>query len=137
MFRSDLVVRRIIGVKNTWQLKEPLIWQKVNRDPIVIPKNFIFDFASVPSFFQRLFPKVGARYDRASCLHDWLYASQITNRETADKLFKWAMRSDGVSKFKAWIFYRSVRMFGGFAWRKHSKSDVKKIRELTLNKEKK
>lgn len=135
MFRNDLIVRRIIGVRNAWQLKEELVWKQDKKMPIVVPKDFIFDFASIPSFFQRIFPKNGQRYDRASCLHDWLYASQITSRGASDTLFYFAMRSDGVGKIKSWIFYQSVRLFGGFVWNKHTNEDVMKMRELMNKKE--
>lgn len=135
MFKSNLIVRRIIGIKNTWQLKETLIWK--DEKFVRVPKNFIFDFASVPLFFQRVFPKSGARYDRASCLHDWLYATELYSREKCDEIFYKAMKADKVPKWKAKIMFYAVRIFGGLVWRKHNLRQINKIRKLGNLKEKK
>ncbi len=131
MFKCGLIVRRIIGVKNCWQLKEPLVYIDRNRDiQITVPKDFIFDFASVPRLLTNIFPKSGARYDRASCLHDWLYATKRFSRKISDQIFFEAMLSDRVPKWKAKLMYFGVRIGGWYAWEKHTKKDVEKMKEL-------
>lgn len=115
MFKTDLSIKRIIGVNNCWQTLEPLVWVD-NRQIITVKKGFIFDFASVPKPITNLFPKSGARYDRASCLHDWLYATKMLSRDEADEIFLRAMLSDKVGKIRAYTMYYAVRAFGWIAW---------------------
>lgn len=155
MFKTDLVVRRIIGVRNAWQLEKSLIWEEKVAErtstthfdnaqqplgnpsekvaersrSIEVPKNFIFDFASVPKLFWQLFPKQGMRYDRASCLHDWLYVTEYFTRKECDKLFYKAMLSDNVAKWKAKTMYLAVRVGGYFVWKKHTKENIQKMRK--------
>lgn len=117
MFVSDLVVRRIIGTKNTWQLKQPLIYKSKICGEVKVPKNFIFDFASVPQIFWNILPPEGVEYDRAAVLHDWCYATRLCNdRKKCDDLFLEAMLDDGVPKWKAKLMYWAVRLFGGKAY---------------------
>ena len=125
MFLSDLVVKRIVGLNNVWQLKEPLIYRKENLK-IIVPKGFIFDFASIPKLFWNIFSPNGGRYDRASCLHDWLYATQCLSRKESDWIFYLAMLDDRTPKWKAKIFYWGVRVGGSFAWN----NNKKKAKEL-------
>ena len=55
MFKTDLVERRIIGVSNTYQLKEPLIWDDgVYR--IEVPVKFIYNGGSVPRLLWPILP---------------------------------------------------------------------------------
>lgn len=127
MFTTDLTVRRIIGTKNTWQLKEPLVWQD-NAQQIAVPDGFIFNFASIPRFFQNILPREGQNYDRASCLHDWLYTVQELSRADSDLLFLAAMKADKVSRFKYTVIYYAVKWFGGKAWQRISPADRDKMR---------
>lgn len=123
MFKSDLLIKRIIGVKNCWETTDALVYSDNERGLITVKKGFIFDFASVPEWLGILtgFNRTGARYDRASCLHDWLYASKQFDRKTADTIFYEAMLSDKVAKWRAKIMYYAVRLFGGFYWDKEEK----------------
>ncbi|QCD52795.1 DUF1353 domain-containing protein [Campylobacter sp. RM16192] len=124
MFRNDLVVTHLVGT-GSYRLKEALIY--VGSDLVVIPAGFIFDGASVPKLFTNIFPKSGARYDRAACLHDWLYATQTTSRKEADDLFLQAMKADGVNWITRKTIYRAVRMFGWSAWRKVNRDEADKL----------
>ena len=127
MFVSELVVTRLISKKHSWQLDEDLIW-KDGDILIVIPKGFQFDFASVPWLFQRVFPKSGGKYDRASCAHDFLYVTEYFDRKSCDELFLKAMLSDGVPKWKAYSMYWAVRLGGWYVWNKHDPKEVQAIR---------
>lgn len=111
MFQSELVVKRDISKTNAWELVEPLVWDN-NDYKVTVPKGFVFDFASVPWLFQKVFPKSGRLYDRASCLHDYVYATKLFDRKTCDKLFYLAMLYDGVAKWRAWLMYIAVRLGG-------------------------
>lgn len=124
MFKTELTVTHLIGT-NSYRMKEPLVYEGSLK--FTVPTGFIFDGASVPKFLTGVLPRSGARYDRAACLHDWLYASRQTDRKTADNLFLEAMRSDGVGKFKSWIMYRAVRIFGSKAYNEISQKDAEKL----------
>ena len=125
MFKSDLVVTHLIGT-GSYRLKEPLIYD--GKIKIVVPAGFIYDGASVPKLFTNVFPKSGARYDRAACLHDFLYATRMFNRKKCDEIFLEAMKFDKMTKWKAWIIYKSVRLFGGKAYSAHKALDPNKIK---------
>lgn len=112
-FTSQLDVRYIDGMK--WRLTSPLRY--VHNDTTwTVPRGFVTDFASVPRFFWRLLPPVGAgthaNYGLAAVLHDWLYATGKLPRKECDGLFYEAMRSLGVSRWRALAMYWSVRAFG-------------------------
>ncbi len=107
MFKNDLIVKRLIESKFSWELYEPLQYGEVT-----IPKGFKFDFASIPLILTPFFPQNGSKYDRASCLHDYLYTYKIYDRKRCDEVFLKAMLEDGVNKTKAHLFYYSVRLFG-------------------------
>ena len=77
---------------------------------IVINKDFITDFATVPRLFWRVLPPYG-NYTNAAVLHDFLYFTGIFDRKTCDQIFALAMKKDGVKKWKIWIMYRAVRFF--------------------------
>ena len=82
---------------------------------MIIPKGFVYDGASIPSILTNILPRFGYKYDRASCLHDWLYAATNThnyNRKECDKVFYEAMLSDKVNKNLAKLIYLAVRVFG-------------------------
>jgi len=134
MFKNDLIAERVMDKKNTWELHEDLIWED-EKIKVVVRKGFIFDFASVPRIFWNIFSPNGGRYDRASCLHDWLYEKKCVRvkhmiknklkyvptfieRKEADEIFYKAMLADGTPKWKAKIFYWAVRIGGGSRWGK-------------------
>lgn len=55
----------------------------------------------------------------AAALHDWLYASGHLPRVAADAVFRRALRSCGVARWRAWLMWAGVRLGG--AWRYRSK----------------
>lgn len=95
-------------------------WPDDLRIAIVVPKGFVFDFASVPRFFWRVLPPVGhgkrGAYGAASCLHDWLYRSGAVSRKDADLLFRESMGVLGVSSWRKWLMWSAVRLFGWAAY---------------------
>jgi hypothetical protein len=128
---------------------------KINDDhysehKIIVPKHFIYDGASVPSFVTRL---TGIRRDgehrAAALLHDWLYHHkgrlpggyyQINfegecddtwatwTREDTDRLFGRVMREFGYTRWKRVWAYRTVRWFGWLVWH-----DMVKLRQIILS----
>jgi hypothetical protein len=90
-----------------------------------IPDGFVFDGTSVPRAAWTL---SGIERDglerRAALIHDWLYAHQgkvpgndrAFTREGCDLIFYEHLLASGVSKSRAIIMHKFVRMFGGAAW---------------------
>lgn len=109
-------------------------------DLIIVPEDFVTDFASIPRFLWSIYPPTG-RYQRAAVIHDWLYICHYSNRSplfysTIDKnkrvnlpkepyndrkycddLFLSVMKQDGVSARTRYTLYSSVRMFAGGLWK--------------------
>lgn len=119
MFTSELVIKRNISEKNSYELAAPLIWQD-SLGVIVVPAGFVYDGASVPRVLSSIVPRFGGRYDRATALHDYLYTSGFLSRKDSDKVFYEALRSDKVRWVQARILYYAVRLFG----KKHYKNGV-------------
>lgn len=81
---------------------------------------FLTDLASIPDDLKHIFPNK-EKYNYPAVLHDYLYASNslnLMNRVNADWTFLQALKSEGVSWYRRWIMFLSVRMFG----RKHYRS---------------
>ena len=110
-FKSDLITKRDITKDFCWILTEPLVYEN-DKYIITVMDGFDFDFASIPSFFRGILPKNGMKYDRASCLHDAMYASQIFRKEECDSIFMEAMLRDGVNKAVAKSMYQAVSLGG-------------------------
>ena len=127
-FKTDLCVK-VIG-KQAFEVTAPLVY----NDGIVqltVHQGFDFDGASVP---RGLWSVIGSPmtdgYQRAGCLHDALYASQLFPRETCDWYFLEAMESDGVGYFKRYAMYWAVRAFGGSSYANDNQEEVNAYRKL-------
>jgi hypothetical protein len=86
-----------------------------------VPKGFVTDYASIPRLALPLIPKIG-RTRKAAVLHDWLYSKDCDlhiSREKADKIFLDAMRILSVKKWRQYLIYCMVRLFG---WLKYKKT---------------
>ena len=115
MFLNELTVSPMVGTRSTFRVKEDLYYRTSNGMDIVVPKGFVYDGASIPIVLTSLLPKIGFKYDRASCLHDWLYSATNTHnysRKECDDLFYESMRKDKVSWVLAKVMYYAVRLFG-------------------------
>lgn len=85
---------------------------------ITVPKGFITDGASIPKMFWSIFAPFG-QYFQSALIHDWLYSSnnkQFT-REEADFLLNEGMIILGVPWIQRVLILRTVRIFGGFAYK--------------------
>lgn len=98
--------------RGLWRLTSPLIYEAEPGIQYTVPKGFITDFASVPRI-PLVFDYLGDRGNLAGTLHDFFYShpAQLT-RAMADQLLKEALVAQGVSPFKAQLFYLAVRLFG-------------------------
>jgi hypothetical protein len=95
-------------------------------EPIVVPKGFVTDYASIPRIFWSWIPAWG-RYGPAAILHDYLYSGErkrkvidirnpnnfiTVNRYIADLYFYVAMRQLEVFWLKRNLMYGAVRLCG-------------------------
>jgi len=135
-----------------WEVMEDWWWYDNTRSDIAygIKKGFIFDGASIPKIFRNILSPAGFLF-LPGLIHDHLYRYRnvcsleiyrhingdgteerreahrlkvIETQEEADLIFKQV--ADSISpdnSFLTWIAYRALRMFGGFAWRKHRENE--------------
>ena len=96
---------------------------------LIVMKGARSDGASVPSILQTaLSPRFDSKSFPAAYTHDQLYASRVIPRKTADLEFGRLLLMFGFGGGKAWLYRRCVRVFGWWAWRKHTKKSVAKVR---------
>lgn len=79
----------------------------------IAAKGSLIDGASIPDIFWRIIgaPFVGY-YRRASVIHDVYCDLKIESWQQTHKCFYEMMLFDGVPKWKAWLMYKAVYLFG-------------------------
>lgn len=112
---------------------------------IVVPKDFIYDGASIPRILWSL---SGIRPDglirAAALVHDFLYryrgrlpkghsyywdietwrdSNSGYSRSESDKVFLELMGRAKISKVKRYLAYYAVRLFGRFSWKEDNKDN--------------
>ena len=89
------------------------------RKTFTVPAGFETDFASIPKPLLAL-PLIRWRdkFNKASVIHDWLYCTKKVDRKTADRIFLEALLVLGIPRWKAYLFYAAVRLFGWTHWKK-------------------
>lgn len=102
-----------------------IFWSVRLQSPIIIPRWFITDLASIPRVFRWLI-SVNERHRLASLPHDfgyWLkgasgYLSEElrATRKDWDKVLKDFCIQQGVSAWKTWAIYTAVRLGGKGAY---------------------
>jgi hypothetical protein len=85
-----------------------------------VPRGFVTDLASVPSYLWALLQKTG-KYGNAAIYHDWLYWDQPCSRAVADRVFDRAMHDMGVDAVTRNAIWAGVRVFGGTYWEENPK----------------
>jgi len=111
-FTSKLIVSLKDG-KN-WTLEEEFEYYTDmfgERFTIQIPKYFETDFASIPKIFLP-FLSYKDKFNKAAVVHDYLYSNHLFSRKDSDKIFLEGMEVLGINKFKRYLFYYIVRLFG-------------------------
>lgn len=110
-FLTPLQLENIDG--RTMMLLTPLKYQTDVRylGVIVVPRDFVTDFASVPRGLWNLFPPNGP-YTPAAVVHDYLYRWTEHDRKLCDEVFLEAMEVLKVGWWTRQLMYRAVRLFG-------------------------
>jgi len=103
------------------QLSSDLVYDDDVEGMIVVPKDFVTDYASIGGLNNViLFPLFAlfATYGNyASAVHDYLYRNGKLTRARADALFYRALKVEGVGAFRAVFFYAGVRVFGASSYK--------------------
>lgn len=94
-----------------WQLMENYVYACDDGRTVFVPAGFIFDFASIPRMFWRLFPPATGKHRTGALVHDWLCASGNVGWVDAADIFNEIMKKSGVNPVKRWIIYWAVRSF--------------------------
>lgn len=88
---------------------------------IVVPKGFVTDYASIKAlhniFLYPLYALLAGYGNYAATIHDYLYRTGKVSRSEADRIFYEALRSEGVAKWRAAIFWLGVRIGGTSSYR--------------------
>lgn len=85
-------------------------WEK-----IVVPKDFKFDWASVPRLLRILFPKVEPRTIRAACLHDYLFRIKYWYCKS-NIIFLLALKIDWVNVIKRYLMFIWVMFWWWYSY---------------------
>ena len=113
-------------------------WRIVYRgEEYVVPSGFETDGASIPIL---LVPICGSRFEKprlyAAIVHDALYAGvdQEATRADADDLYRDLQIALGIPRWKAYLEWRVLRLFGWIHWRgKKSSGNSAGTKERTRN----
>ena len=92
--------------------------------PVIVPKGFVTDLASIPREFWSILDPADD-YAYAAVVHDYLYWTQLTTKNEADLILKFAMQDLDVSPTTVDVIYTAVDMFGQQAWNQN-----KRLKEL-------
>lgn len=105
--------------RKSWVLLDSFQYLDDEAGLVTVPVGFLTDFASVPRL-PLTFALVGAYGHAAAALHDWMYASGKYSRKQSDKVFKNALRSSGIARWRAWIMWTGVRVGGSRRYAKNA-----------------
>ena len=84
---------------------------------IEVPVGFETDFASVPRF-PIIWDIAGGVGNKAATIHDYLYTEHTYDRMLCDRVFREALKVEGVGTIKRNLMYASVRILGQAYWDK-------------------
>lgn len=84
---------------------------------IKIPRGFLYNGASIPWFgWTATYTPFHPDVMLPALIHDWLYGSHETDRETADSILYQLLIENNVDKGVAEIMFQAVRIGGRSAW---------------------
>ncbi|RTL25326.1 MAG: DUF1353 domain-containing protein [Burkholderiales bacterium] len=99
---------------------DPIGWRpgqsEVDPLPVVeVPRGFVTDLASIPRVFWSLLRPDGA-YTYPAIIHDYMYWTQVHERQVADDVFLAGMRDMNIDESTCKAIHFAVRQFGQSAW---------------------
>jgi hypothetical protein len=106
---------KVFAVHEPFSYSSDLLAAQIN-----VPVGFYTDFASVPRL-GIIYAILGDCAHEPAVIHDWLYYTGITDRETSDDILLEAMEVKGISRWKRYPIWWGVRLGGWVAWHDHRK----------------
>lgn len=125
--------------RRSYKLWEPLMYRDKDFGDVIVPKDFDTDFASIEALRPKASNLISMVFgyfsalvlwvlyllligygDRGAVVHDYLYRKNCAyqvSRKVADRVFYNALREDGLARWRAWIYYGGVRLFGFYAYK--------------------
>lgn len=105
--------------KRLYRLLSPLTLDD-EAGVFVVPEGFETDYGSINAlhnaFLFVFFALLSGYGNRAATVHDYLYDQASISRKGADDIFYRALRADGIARWRAWIFWAGVRLFGSSSY---------------------
>lgn len=126
-FTTPLVVKHLDGVR--WKVVHSFVYHVGTEDSeekIIVPGEFITDFASIPRIFWTLIGHPTGKYGKAAVIHDYCYYERIYSRKKSDLIFEEGMAVLKVPFWKRKTMYFAVRSFGWIPWNRYRKSNGRK-----------
>ena len=97
----------------TWVVLKDLMFYTKYTDWVKVVSPFETDMASIPKFLYSIIGgSASGKYRQAAICHDYLYSIKIVSRYKADLAFLELMLNDEVPRWKAYLMFAAVRMFG-------------------------
>lgn len=128
-FRGKIILEKIEDKEFAYLVLDPVSYEN-KKYLIEVSGGWETDGASVPKVFQNIFSSYAEQTIFAAIIHDALYMSEALPRKECDLIFLELLKLKGVGWFKRRVMYRAVRLGGGFVWKKHKKSKVKKAKKF-------
>ena len=123
-FPSEQTLNESIDVKSrVWRLHIVInenIFFRIFWIDMIIPKGFECDGNSFPFFLRAFRDPYDIRWLFAGILHDYLYRTQFIPRIISDLIYYYIL-VETAGKFRAYIFYKWVRLWGWIAWNENGK----------------
>jgi len=135
-FPNDLKLKEIGYGK--WQLLEDYIFRDpVTKTSFIVPKNFITDLYSIPSFLRGMVSRV-QNANGPSVVHDYLYQTMwfgSEGRREADAVLARAMELHWcpVSKYNAKKINLGLKIGGWATYKKKTQSIIQLAKDLNLD----
>lgn len=108
---------------NEWVVLSSLTYRHSQFGTMCVPRGFITDLASIPRVLRTVI-NVNGKSRQAAVLHDYLYCGQgltgALSRAECDRIFRDAMRDEGVNWLQRWAMWAGVRLGGWLYWRQRS-----------------
>lgn len=127
---DDKVHPALRGGRSLWGLTQDLVyWPSNGHDPIIVPRGFVTDLASIPRPLWWWLPPDGP-WAKAAVIHDFLYYTQGSgvwkchdttlrraySREEADWILRDAQKDRGVDVVSRNIVWLGVHVGGQTGW---------------------
>lgn len=129
-FVGELDTRLVDEKKDHHRLLAPYgFYSDLLGGHVIVPQDFITDFASVPRIVGAWL-LYGGKGKRAAVIHDWLYSTQMHERDVADAVFREALQASSYAGWEVAGMHAGVRLGGWVAWNKSNVPQTPDVLDL-------